>query len=90
MKFEWDEHKRKINLSKHGFDFRDAKKVFDTPMVIAPDDREDYNEERWLGVGMLDGRVVAVIFTEADEETIRIISLRKAVSHERAMYYGTF
>jgi hypothetical protein len=40
-------------------------------------------EERWIGIGLLDGRVVVVVYTELDEETTRIISLRKALSHER-------
>ena len=32
------------------------------------------------------GRVVKVIFTEPDEETRRIISVRKALQHERKHY----
>lgn len=35
---------------------------------------------------MLDGRVVVVVFTEPDEDTIRIISLRKALPYERKRY----
>lgn len=35
---------------------------------------------------MLDGRFVAVVFTEPDEGTIRIISLRKALPYERKLY----
>lgn len=35
---------------------------------------------------MLDGRVVVVVFTETDEQTIRIISLRKALPYERKRY----
>ena len=35
---------------------------------------------------MLDGRVVVVVYTEPNEETIRIISLRKALSYERKSY----
>jgi uncharacterized protein len=35
---------------------------------------------------MLDGRVVVVIYTEPKQETTRIISLRKALSHERKRY----
>jgi uncharacterized protein len=35
---------------------------------------------------MLDGRVVLVVFTEPDEKTIRIISLRKALPYERKCY----
>ena len=34
MRFEWDEQKRKANLRKHGFDFRDAWKVFELPILI--------------------------------------------------------
>jgi uncharacterized DUF497 family protein len=35
---------------------------------------------------MLDGRIVVVVFTELDEKTIRIISLRKALPYERKRY----
>jgi uncharacterized DUF497 family protein len=34
----------------------------------------------------LNGRVVIVVFTEPDAQTIRIISLRKALPHERKCY----
>jgi len=85
MQFEWDEQKRKANIRKHGFDFRDARKVFSSPMLVAPDDRYDYGEDRWIGIGMLEGRIVVVIFTERDD-TIRIISIIKALTHERIRY----
>ena len=55
-------------------------------MVVGLDERYDYGEERWIGTGMLDGRVVVVVYTEPDEETIRIISLRKALLYERKRY----
>lgn len=86
MDFEWDERKNEINLDKHGFDFTDAYRVFDLPMVVDLDERDDYKEDRWIGTGMLDGRLVVVVYTEPDERTIRIISLRKALSHERKRY----
>ena len=86
MRFEWDEAKRKANLRKHGLDFRDAWKIFETPMLTALDDREDYGEDRWIGLGMLNNRVVVVIFTERGEDTIRIISMMKAVSDEKRRY----
>ncbi|MEH1911909.1 MAG: BrnT family toxin [Nostoc sp.] len=53
---------------------------------ISLDDRQDYGEDRLIGLGMLDGRIVVVVFTELDEETIRIISLRKALPYERKRY----
>ena len=86
MNFEWDEDKNEINVAKHGFDFDDASRIFKLPMVVDLDDREVYDEERWIGIGLLDGRVVVVVFTEPKENVIRIISLRKALSHERKRY----
>jgi hypothetical protein len=52
-------------------------------MLVGPDDREDYGEDRWIGIGLLRGRIVVVVYTESEDETVRIISLRKALSHER-------
>lgn len=86
MSFGWDERKNELNIAKHGFDFVDAHRIFDLPMVVDRDERTDYGEDRWIGTGLLDGRIVVVIYTEPDEGTIRIISLRKALSHERRRY----
>jgi uncharacterized protein len=86
MEFEWDERKNQANITKHELDFADAVKVFRLPLRISLDRRQDYGEERWIGLGMLDGRVVLVVFTEPDEKTIRIISLRKALPYERKCY----
>jgi uncharacterized DUF497 family protein len=86
MNFEWDEGKNEINIDKHGFDFADAHRIFDLPMAVELDERNDYGEDRWIGTGMLDGRIVVVIYTEPSEEIIRIISLRKALSQERRNY----
>lgn len=87
MRFEWDEQKRKTNIRRHGFDFADAKQVFAGPMLIRLDIRQDYGEDRWIGIGITNGRVVVVVYTEQDNgETIRIISLRKALKHERKRF----
>jgi uncharacterized protein len=86
MDFEWDERKNEINMDKHGFDFVDAYRVFDLPMVVELDERYDYGENRWIGTGMLNGRIVVIVYAEPDEETIRIISLRKALSYEKKRY----
>jgi len=86
MRFEWDEQKRRANIHKHGFDFRDAWKVFELPMLVALDDRQDYCEDRWIGIGMLNTRVVVVVFIERGEDTIRIISMMKATTNERIRY----
>jgi uncharacterized protein len=84
--FEWDEGKNELNLANHGFDFADAAEIFDFPMLIELDDRRDYGEERWIAIGLLQQRIVAVVYTEPSDTVTRIISLRKALSHERKRY----
>ena len=86
MKFEWDEGKIQTNLIKHGFDFTDAYRIFNLPMVVELDERENYGEDRFVAIGLLDGRVVVIVYTEPDDQTIRIISLRKALSYEQKSY----
>jgi len=86
MHLEWDEEKRRTNIQKHGLDFADASEIFAAPMLIALDDRMDYGEERWIGIGMLRTRVVVIVYIERGEDHIRIISLRKALSYERDKY----
>jgi uncharacterized DUF497 family protein len=86
MTFEWDESKNRANVRKHGFDFVDAEEMFRGLLVIRPDTDEDYDEERWLGIGMIRGRVAFVAFVERPPHTIRIISLRKADHEEREQY----
>jgi uncharacterized DUF497 family protein len=64
----------------------DAWEVFEGPLIARLDLREDYGEDRWQGIGMLQGRVVVVVFTEREPDTIRIISLRKADRDVRNAY----
>ena len=87
MKFEWDETKNKVNIRKHGLDFADAPEIFNGPMLIQLDTRHDYGEDRWVGIGFIQNRVVVVVYTERDNgETIRIVSLRKALKYERKRF----
>lgn len=87
MQFEWDEAKREYNILKHGLDFADAAPVLEGPTLEAIDDREDYGEIRIQALGLLNGRVVMVVYTVRDEDTYRVISMRKAESDEERTYY---
>lgn len=87
MQIEWDEHKRKINLRKHGFDFRDAASVFEGNTASFLDDRENYSEDRFVTLGLLRSTVVVLVHTET-ETTLRVISMRKATSHEKKLYFS--
>jgi uncharacterized DUF497 family protein len=84
--FEWNEQKNRENIRKHLFDFADAWEVFEAPMLAAPDTRKEYSEDRWIGIGFLREHIVVIVFTERDNQTIRIISLRKASKHERIKF----
>jgi len=86
VKFEWDPVKNRTNIRKHGFDFAEAEEMFRGVLLIRPDTDEDYGEERWVGVGMIRGRVALVAFAELPRNTIRIISLRRADHEEREQY----
>ena len=84
--FEWDDAKAESNLSKHRISFRAARLVFDdTVALIEPNDTEDYDEDRFVAIGLANQVMIAVVFTECGSR-IRIISARKANSHEQWKY----
>jgi uncharacterized DUF497 family protein len=86
MRFEWDEAKRQSNILKHGIDFVGVEQVFEDETLTINDDRFDYGEERFVTLGLLNGRVVVIAHTETDE-VIRIISIRKATKNEENSYF---
>jgi uncharacterized DUF497 family protein len=88
-RFVWDEGKRLTNLRKHAIDFVDAITIFDGDIVTIEDDRFDYDEQRFMTLGLLGRQVIVVIHTERGE-TIRIISARKALSNEQKRYFQQF
>ena len=86
MNFQWNEAKNRENILKHEIDFEDVKEVFDQPMLVKRDNREDYGEVRWLGIGMMRFRIIVIIYTERNVDTVRIISARKATKREVKYY----
>ena len=90
MNFDWDEEKNKRNIKKHGISFEDAKEVFKSPLLTRLDLRENYGEDRYIGLGMIYQRVIVIVYTEIDDLLIRIISARKATKEERRVYEKRF
>jgi uncharacterized DUF497 family protein len=85
--FEWDDTKTVSNLREHGLAFHQALKAFqDLFAVERIDAREDYGEERINLVGLCDGILIHVTYTERGDR-IRIISARRAERHEQGDYY---
>ena len=87
LKFGWDKAKAKNNYAKHGVSFELAKGVFNDVFAIEfLDDRQDYGEERFVIIGMVDGHLLYVVYTERNE-IIRMISARRATKHEEEAYF---
>ena len=86
MEFEWDDAKSNNCFTRRGFDFAYAVRVFlDSQRIVAEDRRQNYGEDRYRLLGMIDGRAYVVVYTLRGS-TIRIISARKASRNEVAEY----
>ncbi len=88
LDFEWDENKRLTNIEKHGIDFEDAIGIWEGDVVEVPS-RSQYGENRLVAFGVLEGRVIAVVFTDRGGAR-RIISARRARRNEREYYEAAF
>jgi uncharacterized DUF497 family protein len=86
MSYEWDEQKRQVNFLKHGIDFMDIPDLFSGDEVILPEERFDYGEVLFIGIGILKNQLVVVAYTERGDN-IRIISARKATKNEQIYYF---
>jgi uncharacterized protein len=85
-RFEWDDAKAEANFAKHRIDFVTATRIFDDlGRIDEPDDTADYGEDRYRVIGLIDGRLVTVFYTERGRR-IRIISARKPTRKESHDY----
>ena len=89
-RFEWDEVKNESNQRKHGVDFETAQFVFDDPLCVSFIEGVTDGEERWRAIGMIEDIVALVVVhtyrVDGSDEEIRVISCRRATSHERKLY----
>ena len=88
MKFEWDEAKNQANQRKHGVSFEQARELFtaEAEYLDLFDEAHSLDEERFIAIGPIRDGLVLVVWTERDEDIIRIISARWATKRERTLY----
>ena len=88
MNYEWNLIKEQLNVAKHGVDFEEAKSVFaDEFALVLFDEDHLNNEERFLILGMSQKeRILLVVHCYRENDTIRIISSRKATKSEAKQY----
>ncbi len=85
--FEWDDEKAARNLLLHGVSFDAARLAFDDLLAVEREDpRQDYGEQRFILLGMVENRLLHVTYTHRGER-IRIISARAAEPSERRRYH---
>ena len=84
LEFEFDDHKSKRNLKKHGIDFIEAQRLWeDSGFIEVPARTED--EPRFLVIGRFEGTCWSGIITYR-EKKIRIISVRRSRKEEIEIY----
>jgi hypothetical protein len=85
MEITYDAEKRHLTLDHRELDFKDAIEVFAGTTLTLEDDRHDYGETRYQTLGLLNGRLVMVVWTPRGEAR-HIISMRKANEREQRRY----
>jgi uncharacterized protein len=93
VRYVWDSAKDIVNRKKHGLSLEAAVPAMQDPnRYFWIDDRYDYDEERLITLGRNELDILVVVSTETakaedEEETIRIISVRRAIGIETDWYY---
>jgi uncharacterized protein len=89
LRIEWDEAKNRENVRKHRVSFAEAATVFsdERALFLADPDHSD-EEDRFILLGLSTKLRLLVVCHcyRANDETIRIISARKATKPEAAVY----
>ena len=87
--FAWSEDKDASNRLKHGVSFEEAATVFlDDRAILIHDPDHSGDEDRFILLGMSTSpRILVVCHAYRDQEnTIRVISARKATRREQYHY----
>jgi len=87
VEFQWNPTKAAVNLNKRRLGFQEAATVLQDPLSTTfPDEAHSTEERRFVTIGVSEqGRVLVVAHTERND-TIRLISARRATRRERAFY----
>lgn len=90
VKVEWDEAKNLANQRKHGISFEEAEELFTSgsDYIEIFDETHSGSEDRFIALGPVLRGLALVVWTDRDDNTIRIISARWANEREQALYHS--
>ena len=86
MKVTWDEAKNRADRRNHGISFDEAAQLFRSGvdyLEVLDEAHSDFEDPFVVKRGL-----VLVVWTERDEDTVRIISARWATAKERDLYHS--
>jgi uncharacterized DUF497 family protein len=92
MRFEWDPEKAEANRQKHGVSFEQASELLSSGQDFLEifDEAHSVEEERFIAIGPNREGAVLMVYTEVEEDTVRIISARIATNREKDLYRAHF
>lgn len=88
VKVTWDRAKDLRNQKKHGVSFREASELLTSGVAHLEffDDAHSVDEERFISIGPIRRGVVLVVWTERQDDVVRIISARWANRREQTQF----
>ena len=88
MTVSLDPAKNEANVRKHGVSFEEAQELFlsGADYLEIFDDVHSTTEERYLAIGPIARGLVLVVWTEREDDVVRIISARWATPTGRTLF----
>jgi uncharacterized DUF497 family protein len=87
MSIDFDPKKAASNVKKHGVSFDEAATCLLDPLALVRDDPDARGELRLVLLGMSQlGHLLVVCYALREDETVRLISARKASKKEELNY----
>lgn len=90
MKVVWNEAKNRGNQVKHGVSFEEAAELFTSGVDFLEifDEAHSVDEDRFIAIGPIIRGIVLVVWTEREEDVVRIISARWATPREASQFHS--
>jgi uncharacterized DUF497 family protein len=88
VRVSWDAAKNRSNQKKHGVSLEEAAELFRSGanyLEVFDEAHSDF-EDRFIAIGPIARGLVLVVWTERDEDVVRLISARWATKREQILY----